>query len=894
MVYNIFERRGDSGTKYYFFSKAVLEKGQTVELNFLPSFPSTSSDVDRRKWIKMELDSLQVSDLRILLEFINEDVGTDNYSRVERIFTEDVSGGAITSQWSDEYANDTKRVVVACRRMHWLALKIEKAFERADIARDETKTSTISPLWNSAIISSMSKHPLWQDQIRKIVLEESRSEILAEFRSPASCGFWTTQELWCSVANRIFNETLSQLSQFNAERESFCSEEELIDDLAKIVTDAVLKLRNDSTPLDSLLLNFDRRIEHSSNMFPPTKALWVMLNQNYLDGMALAGDPPFQAPVIDEGSFLAVKGHSAGEGCSTEFRSFQDFDSSKEMIDLEWYVQAQVVAVVESVAISSAPLLAQGSSLLSHMSSKILERVTTALGGDALGSVVLRERLREEIPSVPPAILDAPVTQVIQPESRSLFLHLVWPFLRKLKWRIEAGNVPSSVAYLAPGQEKDKRARVLRQEAAIARGKVAKKTTELGLGGIPKDVKRLLVTCTSVDRFFEAEDTSDRPLTTSEALRYFQESFSNSHSSISATVEHIQVLFEDVAPSLLYKDGTTANKPPNGMWRDVLGCEYLVRLLFVLPKIVKHSDFSIAQVESTMGVVKELLAYLASNRGQIFVEEFQYPHEEYANDFVFKTFIEGRLEEAALGDGEKSPEIRDLISSNLKEIVLPSDRHELTDFVTTVMDQVIVCRATQEDVKSRGRRSFLTVGAPGLVCRHCLGHAGEGKYFYSNMQSLATASTSLDKHILRCPKISDEIRNRMLEAKSRNAEQRSKARPGAQSAFFARLWIRLQQARSSSSGVEADMYGALYTSNHEEAEEIPARSSSSGDGVGFRDHIDVLRYIQSEEPWKSNLALNDAISNYYSCLAWGAGVFHTPAMPSHHSSEWVLAKLGYH
>ena len=906
--YNVFESRTVSGTpKYYFFSSGVLERGQTVELHFLPPSPPTSRDAERRIWIYKEINCLQVTDLRRLLNFVNDEFGADISSDIDKIFAQYGPGRPSSSPSSNENVKETKRVVVARRRTHWLALIIEKAFEKALIDQGETPTfasPSVVSQWTSEFIASLSTHSLWQEHIRPVIIEESRNEILAEFRSPARGGFWTSQELWCAIAGRTFDETLSLFSQFNAGLDSFCSEEDLIHDLAKSVTEAVLKLRKhislcsvSKSELDPLLLNFDRCIENSSNIFPPTNALWAMLNQKYLDGMALAGDPPMDGPLLDVGRFLAVKSTSAPEfsrSRPTEFRFVQDFDLSTEKIDLEWYVQAQVVAVAESVAICGATLLGRGSSKLIEISAKFFERVTSALGGDCSGRVEFRERSREEFPAVPRTILDIAANQVCKPESRSVFLQVVWPHLRNLKWRIEAGNVSSSVTYAAPGQEKDQRARLVRQGAAVARAEIARKTLKLGFGGIPKEVKKLLVSCSSVDRDWNADDTSNKVFTVSQALGSFEASFSGANTAISAAVEQLKALFEGAAPSLLYKDGNTTTTPPNGQfWRDCLGCEYLVRILFALPKIVNQSGVSAGQVEITMGVAKELLAHLVKNRMKLLVEAFQYPQEEYVSDFVFKAFIEKHLERATVTcntGNDNSPESK-LTESDLKEVVLPSDRHELTDFVTTVMDQVIVCRATHEDVKVRGRRSFLAVGDPGLVCRHCLGQSGEGKYFYSNMQSLATASTSVDKHILRCPKISDEIRYRMLEAKPRNAEQRSKTRQGAQSAFFVRLWNRLQRLRTLSGGAEAEANVIVQASNVKPVEESPF--SVSGDAVVFGDHIEVLRYIQSEDPWKSNLPLKDALSNYYSCLTWGAGIFNTEAMPQNYSSEWVLAKLGY-
>jgi len=901
IVYNVFESHGNSGTKYYFFSKELLEKGQTIELNFLPHSPSTSSDYEWRQWISMELDSMNNADLSRLHNFITEDIGPDIYRRVESITTADALEKPIGTFSPETDVDKSKQYVVALRRMHWLVLEIEKAVGKVSPgeALGTTPVRT-SPVWKSSLIAPIIKHPLWEDQIRSLLIQECRNEILAEFRSPAFGGFWTSKALWCPVAEQVFNEALSLFSQFNAELETFCSEEELLHDLTRYASEAVLRLRKYSgdvseseSDFDHFMLNFDAGMKHTSNIFPSTAVLWTALNQKYLDCMALAGDSPSELALMHEGNFLAVKRHPLDSSSSrgTEFRFVHDFDPSKESIDLEWYIQSQIVAVIHAMVISGTAMIDRQDKKPDDMASRTLDNIARAIGSDNLGSVELRERSREDTPSVPVAILDVAPTHVCKPDSRSIFLKLVWPDLSKLNWSIETESSSSTIAYSGPGQDRDKRARLLRKEAAAARAKVATKTTELGFGGIPKNVKRLLVSCAAMDDTGPYDD--ERPaaeFTVSKALRSFEGSFSREHSSISAPMALLRALFENVAPSLVHEDGLS---PPNGTsWSEFLGCEFLVRLLYILPNIMIDSDITTSQFESTIGVVKELLAYLASHRKEIFIEKYQYPHEEYVNDFTFKRFIENRIEKTEASGTEKG-QASSLMELDLKEVVLPSDRHELTDFVTTVLDQVIIYKATPDDVKSRGRRSFLTVGAPGLICRHCLGRSGEGKYFYSNMQSLATASTSVDKHIVRCPFVSDEIRSRMLQAKSRNAEQRSKSRPGAQSSFFSRLWNRLQLVRTSATSAEPDEYIPMQAANSELEEEDLSRPNSTGNETVFGDHVDVMRYIQTEEPWKSNVELADAVASYYRCLSWGAGIFHTPAMPPHYSSEWILAKMGH-
>jgi len=912
-AYNVFENHGELRKMYYFYQKTPIEKGQTVELNFLPPTPpelfGSNDDIKWRNWIAKEVESLEMKDLRTLLDFLNDDI----LAVVDRDMHRRIQTDAATIDFDPEkLAPELSKLVIARRRMHWLVLKINSALQ---IEMKKKAGGTIllppvsfTPLWKEQLVELLQKHPAWKARILPLLVAECKQEILAEFRSATFGDFSATNEMWCRISKEAFNETVRIFSHFSAELRHYCTEGKLLEDLMSVVSSSVSKLkvyqdRSAGNGYDGISLPFRREISHSSNVFPPSEVLWAKLNQNYLDSMALCCEPPKDLSLVNQGSFVAVisseESNDATKSEDPDLLSVRDLYKEKYTIDIDWYIRAQVIAVIECAALCGvAHIATTGPSALSEIREKIQFAAKAALQGEEIAPLKLRAR-EQGVGNiaVPLKLLDGVSSPICRPGSEPFFLCIVWPILKKMKWRAEAGPDPSSVTFSFNGKKNNKRERVMKQEAARARSKYARMASEMGLGCIPKAAKRLFILCAASKDDTMQDDT--RPLTVAEALEAFEKSFDIAKSPedrtrIGLVVGHLATLFDCVAPSLSYhSEGMEDKVSDRTPWKDALGCEYLMRFLLVAPKLLSHLDLTVAQREYAVGVMTDLIDFLVQNHKKVFSRCFHLPAEEYDADFEFKKLIAAHLDKSEGGDedtGSSSP------VEDMTEVVLPSDRADLTDFVCTVMDQLVVCKATREDMHVKGRRaSYLTVGTPGLMCRHCSGEKGEGKYFYSNPQSLATASTSADKHILRCPKTSDEIKQQVLAAKSRQAVQRGQVPVGAQSAFFSRLWKRLQGYRRSSRLPTDDMYVTLQekaagAGNNKDSDE---KSETSSAGTEFHSHVDLLNYLLSEEPWKSNDELGSAIAKYHSGLAWGASIYNTPAMPAHYSSEWILGKLGH-
>ena len=75
-----------------------------------------------------------------------------------------------------------------------------------------------------------------------------------------------------------------------------------------------------------------------------------------------------------------------------------------------------------------------------------------------------------------------------------------------------------------------------------------------------------------------------------------------------------------------------------------------------------------------------------------------------------------------------------------KQIVLPSDKDDVSPYVFLLMSQVQPTTFTAADryvARSKG-----PIGYAGFECKHCAGHAGLGKYFPSSAKGMCTNSTS--------------------------------------------------------------------------------------------------------------------------------------------------------
>jgi len=253
---------------------------------------------------------------------------------------------------------------------------------------------------------------------------------------------------------------------------------------------------------------------------------------------------------------------------------------------------------------------------------------------------------------------------------------------------------------------------------------------------------------------------------------------------------------------------------------------------------------------------------------------------------MYETAAKGGQEAATDSNGDT--DVKE--AGEMKELIRKEDAERLTDFLVLVLGQAIPVRASAKDAAKKYRR--IKVGYPGFACRHCYGHQ-EGRYFFTTIESLTTASTVFEKHVMKCDNVPPDIKTKVAAARKRQQEQRKLLPQGSQQAYFNKLWDRLRSCKIE--GVEA----GVYILEGYSAKGSLGDSSMTGDGgedgspsnLEFKNHIDILQFIRTTNPWKGNGKIQEALNQYYNCLGYGGRIYHTSSMPEHFSSEWLLGKI---
>eukprot|EP00934_Nitzschia_sp_Nitz4_P002889 Nitzschia sp. Nitz4//scaffold40_size135432//24310//29965//NITZ4_003232-RA/size135432-processed-gene-0.58-mRNA-1//-1//CDS//3329551183//2879//frame0 len=911
LPYNVFEHRTGGARRFFFFSSDPIENGQTVELFFIPWGASSTtlgeiSGQELRSWIKAQLSDLSSGDLRGLLEYLSSDIGREIEQQIHNAYE--------ISQGDSSSSKQLVAVAVARRRLHWLAARIQSELQRHETqvsnSLDVQSTLSLQQRWTKDIVARLSAHPEWAKTVLPQLVSECRLEMESEFTSTQFGAFLTSKEHWCSLANEIFEQCIDTMAKFSAELGSTRADYSVADDICAIVSQAITDFQSIASGMDlerlpTAVLSFGEGTLHTSNVLPTRVEVHNDVARPYLDAMHLCGEPPHENPSV-KGTLevLAVqrKGRrkvSRGKKVSNPvyLRRIEGVNKEQDILDVQWYVRRQVVAVAEAVVMSGVGLTAIEGVTIGAIREKIVSTASTTLGAKIVPLELRKRSLprgKEDV-DVPNAILVADID--VQPKSEPLFYKIVWPVLQRANWSLEAGTSEAEVTIIPPQKKNLQRTRLLKREAAQQRAVFAQKAASLGLGRIPKPAKKLFCACSEAGDY----DSQERGVSVSKALQLFRTSFEQqigeqitNTSSLRDTVEQIEALFESVAEHLLYDaERDNLNIAGGTRWCDVMGCEHLMRMLLVLPKMLNRSDLTDKQLDDVIGISGELVNYLVENQEILFASSYQQPPEDYSGKSPeFLEYIASRLN-SKVADGTKK------ITTNggaargesANNAMLPSDASVLSDFVATVMGQVEFCWATSADMAKKGRRGFMTIGHPGLVCKHCLGKNGDGRYFFSSLASLNTASTTIDKHLLKCPQVSYEIKQKVQGSRGFHSEQQKSAPLGSQSAFFARLWDRLQSSRAFSHEYDANLYPSASNVDSLEVESNNAGALAETDkDISFQSHQEVLSYLQTVSPWNHKEEVIGALTQYYGCLEWGSSIYGTKAMPAKFSSEWILAK----
>lgn len=138
---------------------------------------------------------------------------------------------------------------------------------------------------------------------------------------------------------------------------------------------------------------------------------------------------------------------------------------------------------------------------------------------------------------------------------------------------------------------------------------------------------------------------------------------------------------------------------------------------------------------------------------------------------------------------ELNADLEQAASAEVTLLVSPSDIPVVADFTYAIVKEAaLVHLAASERI---GNRSCLTVGLPGLACKHCCqqGRSGLSRVFPARKRNLKTKVTDLYDHLRRCSLVPDDVQENLRKlqldaAQGIGSDKKSKV-------FYGRLWRRL-------------------------------------------------------------------------------------------------------
>ena len=912
-------RDQDGKDQHFLYLKERMEKGQTLEL----AFCRRSEDKDNcsrievggrsRSFVDGMIARLSDEGLRSLLEAVTRIVSYKVDSKLWGTGKE----GNVEKDGHDATEDSTlvENLIISRRRVHWVVFRIMSRLQelhmRSGTSQDDGATfekdfveKHSDLFWQPKLVQKIRQHPAWKESFASrigIEIEEEMKNAIDHHPFLNS----TSRQRWCSSGVELFNLSSKIISRFSTLLEDNSSQQ-IVAEIQEVAFEFAKELvlqEGDATPdLGKFLLTFDERNVTFKDSTPSQAYLFqTLVAQGYDDALALcnisACDVPLPktkvrqviATAAPTGRFASETEYTKSYPVEALFRSAENAKEGLTPVNIAWYTRFQILLPLHSLLSSSFLVLeSEGERPFKAV---VMEGVETAVAaaGVPAGSWVGESR-RSALGGAPTVYPGNVCASEYEPHSLPLFLGLVWPSLRSLHWRLDAGDSPSDVSFLPPGQKGrrqkgDKRNRLQKSERTKVRIKAAKASGEVGLGLLPKVSKRLFVSAVEREALDLKVVREEKIVTVADALTRFvakvvkdgDEADETLEKRVDTVVSYIRVAFDELFSSLL-SDTVREEYEASGEAQPsrTAGCEYLVRFLLVMPSFLSQAGLSTQLVEDTTDVMKELTSFLALNHVDLFDYKFHPPAEVYSvGERQVPAILASRLENLRSACDESNTEM-------MTETILPEDRPDLTDFVACVMEQIIPCRASQEDVEKKNRR--IALGRVGLMCRHCLGARGEGRYFMMSVESITTAATVIEKHIAKCPEVPSEIKTRMVSCRKRHGDQRRNLAKGAQASYFLRLWERLRSSKVK------DTAAALHILEMNEKEE-EEEEEAEGEGLEFESHVRLVDYLSKTLPWREKPTLVEALDRYHEGLDLGHRVHTSHIKPKEFTSELVLAQM---
>jgi hypothetical protein len=895
--------------QYLLYLDTRIEKGQTVQLRFpdvstlLRSDKYDSTIFRGRHLINRALHALARSDLSTIQSFLIKEVSD--------------ACGSLSDIGDEANISRLRQVVEARQRLHWLSLRVISLID------DRTTTEARNGLcfdWKTFIGNPKLLDSLPEDRrldLKQAMAVELKKELLATLELDQVCGAASRSD-WCLLANKLFDALIEGLVA------QYCSPAVEADQCSEAITTIFEK--SYSTPLsgdtvDVCIQQFRPSESSGKNEaadgYPaePSSAFQSSIQQAYLDTMSLCGESPYdlEEPQCFEIVFCDGPISDSGGIPTVVTRRPADVQKGSAVLSVQWYRKQQweIASAVLSCFSSLVGPTDNAWFNFEKIDSSMREVAKKQIDTISLPDIESESCSTLRLPAPP---VDAE-KQRYEPHSLQFFLGLVWPALRKLQWRLDAGDSPSDVVYFTPGLpgRSGKLAKLLKKESDRKRAKLAWDVNDVGLGFVPKLTKRLLVHAVLAGKDKNKEDGSkekeeNAPLSDSnkagggtvsvrnildQFLVYIRsrlkESDHEGRDRANSIVASMRDCFDALAPNISdVKAESEMESSSRQNPCDVLGCDVLMKFLLALPSVLRQPSVPLKEIGDTLAAIQELTDFVALNYKELLDEEFHPPPEHYVGQHqANSSALVSRLQRL---DSSEQAVASAASHEGLTEILLASDNAKLTDYLVRVLEQATPCSATFEDTQKKNRS--IEEGFPGLCCRYCLGSGGEGRYFFKTAESLSASTSILDKHFSKCQSVPDDVKSEIVLCKRRHTDQRKFLAVGAQQEFFLRLWDRMWSSKIAG-GLTSNVYLVPNGGNSAggAATEDSNPDSSDSGNVEFRDHITLLDFVRSTKPWKGDNGVQEALEQYYNCLDYGGRIFGTDAMPKNFNSEWLLAKI---
>ena len=850
---NIIVRRTSVASCQYLFCVVdTMEAGQTVPV-FFPSLDEVfgSKRFENNQFSSQQLlvDALQVlsrGDVRKLIVHLSnqvQNIGLDSLV--------DKCSAVKEEEISDELKTQLLSSVRLLCRTHWLSCHLFHLAPCRTVGemkqRDSLRFGSNHPLNGEEI------PPKVQNMIRAMKKEEIRRSILSLLDLDSVCGS-ARREGWCDLALEHFERHVLSVAQVESNE-------------APGVKKALL---DEYEAINSLNLREDDDLNRWSFKVSP-----------------LASD---QHSANDNVVFCTAEGGNAVEVKLIEMKDKRD------RVATDWY--KQFLLQIEFKILNACQVLFDETDFPHE---ELIGAIKALAKSEELIGIDYKFPLQGKFPY---RVSSLPVKQY-QPQSYQFFLGIVWPTLSEFGWKVEIAKYPSDVKFIVPQwkgehQRHGKLAKLAKQQRDRRRHDLARAVNQLGLGTLPKLTKRLFLASKPLPGTTSSEQPSKGKKTKSKKFLYvsdivnmfLEESFGGDkkpfYTTAKETIEFVLDCFDKLAHSLYHETSgikiDDAKSP-----RQSCSVDVFMQFLLVLPNLLTQSKLELQEINDVLQIAHDLIAFCTDKCNNIFPQQILPPLEEYAvNDRQFSSNLVNRLHQSSRVIASTSGRTDELV-----EVIWEEDKKVLSDFVVTVMEQVVACRATDEDTKRKHRK--IHVGYPGAVCRHCMGRNGEGRYFFTTIESLTTLGTVFEKHFAKCPHVPSNIKKAISTSKMSHHEQRKHLPSGTQQAYFLKLWDRLRTMRIS--GIDGGMSETIPLSHPaytpDAKNEAKQDSSKEREGqMEFGSPLEVLDYIRNTVPWKGTKDIEDALNQYYTCIDFGGRIYNTKGMPKHFSPAWLLAKVG--